>query len=81
MHLVFMGVAGCGKTTAAQQMADFLKWPAAEADDFHPQANIDKMSAGTPLAVAAFDTRLDERSRQKWPINDRHLLRVETQLS
>ena len=49
VHLVFMGVAGCGKTTAAQQMADFLKWPAAEADDFHPQANIDKMSAGTPL--------------------------------
>lgn len=48
-HLVLMGVAGCGKTTAAQRLHSLLGWPVAEADDFHPQANIDKMSAGTPL--------------------------------
>ncbi|MFB9955238.1 gluconokinase [Cellulomonas denverensis] len=48
-HLVVMGVAGSGKTTVAQILADRLGWPYAEADEFHPQANIDKMSAGTPL--------------------------------
>ena len=48
-HLVLMGVAGCGKTTAAQNLHQALGWPVAEADDFHPQANIDKMSTGTPL--------------------------------
>ncbi len=48
-HLVIMGVAGSGKTTLAQVLAARLGWPSAEADDFHPQANIDKMSAGIPL--------------------------------
>ncbi|WP_169164284.1 gluconokinase [Cellulomonas taurus] len=48
-HLVVMGVAGSGKTTVAQILADRLDRPYAEADEFHPQANIDKMSAGTPL--------------------------------
>jgi gluconokinase len=48
-HLVVMGVSGSGKTTVAQILAERLGWPYAEADEFHPQANIDKMSAGTPL--------------------------------
>jgi gluconokinase len=48
-HLVVMGVAGSGKTTTAQILAERLNWPFAEADEFHPQANIEKMSAGTPL--------------------------------
>lgn len=48
-HLVLMGVAGCGKTTAAQNLHHDLGWPVAEADEFHPAANIAKMSAGTPL--------------------------------
>ena len=49
VHLVIMGVSGSGKTTVAQLLAERLGWPYAEADEFHPQANIDKMSAGTPL--------------------------------
>lgn len=48
-HLVIMGVAGCGKSTVAEIIADRLGWPSAEADDFHPAANIAKMSAGVPL--------------------------------
>lgn len=48
-HLVFMGVSGCGKTTAAELAAQHLNWPYAEADEFHPQANIDKMASGHPL--------------------------------
>ncbi|GAA1408134.1 gluconokinase [Oerskovia paurometabola] len=49
VHLVIMGVAGSGKTTVATLIAERTHRPYAEADEFHPQANIDKMSAGTPL--------------------------------
>jgi len=48
-HLVFMGVSGSGKSTAALAVNTSLGWELAEGDDFHPQANIDKMSAGHPL--------------------------------
>lgn len=48
-HLVVMGVSGSGKTTVAALLAEALGWTAAEADDFHPAANIAKMSAGTAL--------------------------------
>ena len=48
-HLVLMGVSGCGKTTAALNLHNALGWPVAEADDFHPEANIDKMSRGVAL--------------------------------
>lgn len=48
-HLVLMGVSGCGKTTAALNLHNALGWPVAEADDFHPETNIDKMSRGVAL--------------------------------
>jgi gluconokinase len=44
-----MGVSGSGKTTVGAALAQRLRVPFADADDFHPQANIDKMSAGVPL--------------------------------
>ncbi len=47
--VVVMGVAGTGKTTIGPLLADRLGVPYAEGDDFHPEANIEKMSAGTPL--------------------------------
>uniref|UniRef100_UPI0021000690 gluconokinase n=1 Tax=Streptomyces viridosporus TaxID=67581 RepID=UPI0021000690 len=47
--VVVMGVAGTGKTTVGPLLATRFGVPYAEADDFHPQANIDKMSAGVPL--------------------------------
>jgi len=47
--VVVMGVSGSGKTTVARGMADALGWPFAEGDDFHPPANVVKMSSGTPL--------------------------------
>ncbi|MFD3687608.1 gluconokinase [Nocardiopsis sp. NPDC058631] len=49
MHFVFMGVAGSGKTTVAEHVAEHLGLPFAEADAFHSRANIDKMAAGVPL--------------------------------
>jgi gluconokinase len=48
-HLVVMGVSGCGKTTLGEELAEALGWPFCEGDRLHPQANIDKMSAGAPL--------------------------------
>lgn len=48
-HIVVMGVSGSGKTTIAAELSRRLGWLLAEADEFHPQANIDKMSAGIPL--------------------------------
>ncbi|GAB2766721.1 gluconokinase [Terrabacter koreensis] len=47
--VVVMGVSGSGKTTVGAALAQRLRVPFADADDFHPQANIDKMSAGIPL--------------------------------
>ena len=48
-HLVVMGVSGSGKTTLAELLGQRLGCPVAEADEFHSEANIEKMSAGTPL--------------------------------
>jgi gluconokinase len=48
-HLVVMGVAGSGKSTIAAALSQHLGWACAEADEFHPQANIQKMSQGIPL--------------------------------
>jgi gluconokinase len=52
MILVVAGVAGCGKTTVGQQLAGRLSWAFADADSFHPAANIAKMRAGIPLTDA-----------------------------
>ncbi|MEU6552475.1 gluconokinase [Streptomyces sp. NPDC046915] len=50
--VVVMGVAGTGKTTIGPLLAARLGVPYAEGDDFHPEANIAKMAAGTPLEDA-----------------------------
>jgi gluconokinase len=47
--VVVMGVAGCGKSTVGQMLAQRLGWPFAEADNFHSAANVAKMASGTPL--------------------------------
>lgn len=49
MVVLLMGVAGSGKTTIGRQLAEELGWKFADADQFHPPANVAKMSAGTPL--------------------------------
>jgi gluconokinase len=44
-----MGVSGSGKSTVGTALARRLGVPFADADAFHPAANIAKMAAGTPL--------------------------------
>jgi len=57
MVIVLMGVAGSGKTTIGQQLAAELGWGFADADQFHPPANVAKMSAGQAL---------DDTDRAPW---------------
>jgi gluconokinase len=44
-----MGVTGAGKTTIGKLLASELGWQFADADDFHPAANVEKMRHGIPL--------------------------------
>ena len=47
--IIVMGVSGSGKTTVGEALAERFGLPLLEGDQFHPKANIDKMSSGTPL--------------------------------
>jgi gluconokinase len=58
--VVVMGIAGVGKSAVGHELADRFAVEYADGDDFHPAANIAKMSAGTPLT--------DE---DRWPWLDR----------
>lgn len=44
-----MGVSGSGKTTIGKLLAESLDIPFYDADDFHPEANVKKMSSGIAL--------------------------------
>ncbi len=52
-----MGVSGCGKSTVGKLLAQELRIPFFDGDDFHPQANIAKMEAGKAL---------NDTDRQGW---------------
>jgi gluconokinase len=49
LHVVVMGVSGCGKTTVAERLRDRLGLAFAEGDAYHPKVNVDKMASGQPL--------------------------------
>lgn len=57
MILIVAGVSGSGKTTVGVLLAERLHWPFADADGFHPEANVAKMRAGIPLT---------DEDRQPW---------------
>lgn len=50
--IVVMGVAGCGKSTVGKALADALHLPFHDADEYHPESNIEKMKNGLPLTDA-----------------------------
>jgi carbohydrate kinase (thermoresistant glucokinase family) len=69
-----MGVSGSGKSTMGRRLGATLDWPFRDADSFHPQANIDKMSRGIPLTdedrapwLAAIAAWIAERVRSSEP--------------
>lgn len=49
MILIVMGVAGSGKTTIGKLLAEKLGWQFADGDDFHSEANMNKIAHGIPL--------------------------------
>jgi carbohydrate kinase (thermoresistant glucokinase family) len=46
---VIMGVTGCGKSTIGRLLGEKLEVPFFDGDDYHPEANVQKMSSGIPL--------------------------------
>ncbi|MGA7291795.1 MAG: gluconokinase [Terriglobales bacterium] len=52
MVILLMGVSGSGKTTVGHLLAVRLGWEFADADDYHPAANVEKMRSGIPLTDA-----------------------------
>jgi carbohydrate kinase (thermoresistant glucokinase family) len=54
--LIVIGVSGAGKTTVGKLLARKLGWHFLEADDFHPEANVEKMRSGHPL-----------KDKDRWP--------------
>lgn len=49
MVILIMGVSGSGKSTVGRALARRLEGHFADADDYHPAANIAKMRGGDPL--------------------------------
>ncbi|WP_287129025.1 gluconokinase [Candidatus Cyanaurora vandensis] len=49
MIILVMGVVGAGKTTVGQLLAREIEFAFFDADDFHPQANREKLARGIPL--------------------------------
>lgn len=49
MIVLVMGTTGAGKTTVGELLAGDLRWPFLDADNFHPPANVEKMTRGIPL--------------------------------
>jgi gluconokinase len=49
MIVIIMGVVGAGKTTVGKLLSSQLGYEFRDADDFHPQANVDKIRHGIGL--------------------------------
>jgi gluconokinase len=57
MIVIVMGVVGAGKTTVGRLLAEQLRWDFADADDYHPAANVEKIRHGIAL---------DDDDRRPW---------------
>ncbi|WP_166422293.1 gluconokinase [Paraglaciecola sp. 20A4] len=57
MIVIVCGVSGTGKSTIGKLLAEKLALPFYDADDFHPQSNVQKMTSGVPL---------NDEDRQPW---------------
>lgn len=57
MIVVLTGVSGAGKSTVGKELAERLGWDFFDADHFHPDENIERMSSGVALT---------DEDRQPW---------------
>jgi gluconokinase len=57
MIVIVMGVVGAGKTTIGRLLAEQLRWNFADADDYHPATNVEKIRRGIAL---------DDHDRRPW---------------
>jgi gluconokinase len=64
LHVVVMGVAGCGKSVVGAELASRLALPLVEGDNFHPERNIGKMREGIALTDEDRADWLQELGRQ-----------------
>ncbi|MFN8435341.1 MAG: gluconokinase [Anaerolineales bacterium] len=64
--IVVMGVSGSGKTTVGAKLAQELGWRFYDADDFHSEANREKMAQGMAL---------NDEDRAEWLAALRELIR------
>ena len=55
--VILTGVSGVGKTFLGQKLSELTAIPFSDADDFHPEANKQKMKSGIPL---------NDKDRQPW---------------
>lgn len=65
-----MGVSGSGKTAIGSRLATALGVEFVEGDTYHPAANIQKMSSGSPLTDADRQTWLYAIGRRIRRAND-----------
>ncbi len=63
--ILVMGVSGSGKTTLGTALARELQWTFADADDYHPPANVQKMARGEAMT---------DEDREPWLLRLRALI-------
>lgn len=64
-RIIVLGVSGSGKSLIGKKIADKLGYHFFDADDFHSDANVEKMRQGIPL---------NDDDRQGWLITLNELL-------
>ncbi len=68
--VILTGVSGVGKTFLGQKLSELTAIPFSDADDFHPEANKQKMKSGVPL---------NDQDRLPWLLDlNTHIKKSET---
>lgn len=76
MIVIIMGVSGSGKTTIGSLLASQLRWEFADADDFHPASNVEKIRNGIPLTDEDREPWLDRlrEAIDRWILDGKNVV-------
>jgi len=76
MIVIIMGVVGSGKTTVGSLLASQLGWEFADADDFHPASNVEKIRNGIPLTDEDREPWLDRlrQAIERWIVDGKSVV-------